>query len=152
MTFLEKIKLLVDKRYVSEFLKKHKDEYFCNKWWCHKIQISTLHLSEIKSSLKILDLIDPLYKQIEKEILEKGFDYNKSYIYVSNKKYIIDGHHRYFILKKHFEGTFLITVFVLTDMNSRYLYILKMSIVHLFVWLIRFLFKRNKGQIIELNL
>lgn len=152
MNFWEKVKLLVDRRYTSEFLKRHRDEYFCNKWWCHKVQISTLQLAEINSSLKHMDLSEPVHRQLEHEILERGFDYNKSYIYLSNKKYIVDGHHRYFILKKHYDGTLPITVFILTEMNSRYVYVLKMLIVHLFVNIYRFLFRRNKGQIIELNL
>ncbi len=85
MNFLEKVKLLIDKRYTSPFLKRHKDDYFCNRWWCHKVQISTIPLSEIKSNIKSIGIDEPKYKQIEYEILERGFDYSKSYIYLSSK-------------------------------------------------------------------
>ncbi len=152
MNFLEKVKLLIDKRYTSPFLKRHKDDYFCNRWWCHKVQISTIPLSEIKSNIKSIGIDEPKYRQIEYEILERGFDYSKSYIYLSSKKYITDGHHRYFILKKHFDDTLMITVYILTDMKNRYGYVLKVSLVHLFVWFYRTLFRREKGQIIELDM
>lgn len=152
MNFSEKVKLLIDKRYTSPFLKRHQGDYFCNKWWCHKVQISTIPLSEIKSNIKSIQLNEPIYRQIEYEILEKGFDYNKSHIYVTSKKYIVDGHHRYFILKKHFDDSLLITVYILTEMNSRYSYIFKVSLVHLFVWFYKTLFRREKGQIIELDM
>lgn len=152
MTFWEKVKLLIERRYTSESLKRHKDEYFCNKWWCFKVQITTLNLSEIKSNLKSIDLSNPVHKKIELDILEKGFDYSKGHIYLTSKKRIFDGYHRYFILKKHFDGSLLITVYVLTEVRNSLLYVIEMSFVHLFVNIYRYFFKRNKGQIIELNL
>ena len=86
------------------------------------------------------------------DIIERGFDYSKGHMYLTNRNYIFDGYHRYFILKRHFDDTLLVTVYRLTDVTSGLTYAVKMTFIHLFVKIYRFLFKRNKGQIIELNL
>ena len=152
MNFWEKLKFLIDKRYTSIFLKHYKNDYFCNKWWCHKVEIVTIPLSEIKSRIKSMPLDEPVHRLIEHEILMSGFDYSKSHIYVNSKKYIVDGHHRYFILKKHFDDSYMITDFVITDIDNVFFYIFKMSWIHLCVKIYRFLFKRRLGQTIELEL
>jgi len=151
MTFLEKIKVVVDRRYNSELLKRHDGDFFCNKWWCFKVKVETIPMSEIKTKIKSINL-KPIHKQIELDIIERGFDYNKGHIYLTNNNYIFDGYHRYFILKRHFDDTLLVTVYRLTDVTSGLTYAVKMTFIHLFVKIYRFLFKRNKGQIIELNL
>lgn len=152
MTFWQKLKILIDRRYLSDTLKKHEHDYFCNKWWCHKVEIISLPLSDIKPYVKRSFVNTPYYKQIEAEILEKGFDYNKSHIYLSSDNFIMDGHHRFEILKRNFEDSFSINVYRLTEMKSILFFVIKMSFIHLFVKIYRFLFKRDKGQIIEINL
>lgn len=151
MTFKEKLKIIINKRYPSPKFIRHDGEYFCNKWWCNPIKIETVLLSEIKSNLKSVQF-EPYHKQIEYEILEKGFDYKKGYIYLTSKNVIIDGHHRYFILKKNFDDSLQITVYKLMDVNNRYFHLVKLLFIHLFIWFMGLFRKNNKGQIIELEL
>lgn len=151
MTFKEKLKIIINRKYPTPKYQRHKGEYFCNKWWCNSIKIETISLSEIKSSLKSIPF-KPYHRQIEYEILEKGFDYKKGHIYLTSENIIIDGHHRYFILKKNFDDSLIITVYKFMDVNNRYFYLFKLLFIHLFVWLVRLFKKEQKGQIIELNL
>lgn len=151
MTFKEKLKIIINRKYPTPKYQRHKGDYFCNKWWCNSIKINTVLLSEIKSNLKPVHL-EVYHKQIEYEILERGFDYKKGHIHLTSKNVIIDGHHRYFILKKHFDDSLQITVYNLTDVNNRYVYAFKLLFIHMFVWLIRLFKKEEKGKIIELNL
>lgn len=151
MTFLEKIKIVLNRKYNSESLRRHNGDYFCNKWWCFKVKVETLHMSEIKTKIKSIHL-KPIHKQIELDIIERGFDYSKGHIYLTNRNYIFDGYHRYFILKRHFDDSLLITVYKLTDVSSGFTYAFKMSFIHWFIKIYRFLFKRDRGQIIELDL
>lgn len=152
MTFREKLNITINKKYISESLKKHKGDYFCNKWWCHKIEIVDLPLNEIKPYVKRSFINEPKYKQMELEILQQGFNYEKSYIYLSSDNFIIDGHHRFQILKCNYEDSFLISVYRLTEMKSILIFVIKMSFIHLFIKIYRFLFKKDSDKIIELDL
>ena len=150
MTFKDKIKTVLSNRYNTPTFKRHLGEFFCNKWWCNSIRVDTVYLSEIKSSLKSVHF-EPFHHQIEYDILERGFDYSKGHIYVTSKNVIIDGHHRYFILKKHFDDSLLITVYRLMDVDNRYLYFLKLLFIHGILKIVKLFKKKEMGQLIELD-
>jgi len=133
MNFKEKLKVTTDKVYISSQYKKHNDNYYCNKWWCYKGKLITVALSDLKPNVKDVPF-KPHHRVIEYEILEKGFNYNMGYITVNGDNRIIDGHHRYFILKKHFDDTTHITVLKLSEIKSIFpRFIIKMSVIYLFV-------------------
>lgn len=73
----------------------------CFNYWCYKITIEKLPLSELKPQ-KEKDKMKEYHIKMEEEILTDGFDYNKGYITITSSNIISDGHHRYQILKKNF--------------------------------------------------
>lgn len=74
------------------------DNLFCSNFWCYQITKNKIKLSELIPKY-VPDLENIIYKKITNEIKEFGFDYSKGYIVIHKNK-IIDGNHRYFILKK----------------------------------------------------
>jgi len=151
MTFREKLQITINQRYPTENLQKHSEDYFCNKWWCHLVKIDILTLSEIKSDLNSVQF-QPQHKQIELDILERGFDYKISHIYLTSKNAIIDGHHRFFILKKHFDDSLQLKVYKLLHVNNRYIMVIKLLFFQILIQIGRLFLKKEKGRIIELDL
>jgi hypothetical protein len=85
------------------------------------------------------------------DILERGFDYSKGHIYVTSENVVMDGHHRYFILKKHFDDSLLVTVYRLTDVKNRYFHVVKLLIIHGYIAILKLFKRRQHGQIINLD-
>lgn len=50
------------------------------------------------------------YLKIQKNIEKNGFDYKVSKIWISSDDYIIDGHHRHYILKSIYSDDYTINV------------------------------------------
>jgi hypothetical protein len=49
-------------------------------------------------------------KNLEKNIIENGFDNQNHYLEISNDNYILNGNHRFEILKKNFEDDYNVKV------------------------------------------
>lgn len=109
MKFIEKLKLISEKKYNHDVLKKHKENIFCNKWWCYETEIEELTLDSIEPGVVSVKF-NQIHDEIRKDIIKKGFDYDKGFIVISSSDIILDGHHRYFILKDEFGGNFKIKV------------------------------------------
>jgi hypothetical protein len=70
----------------------------CHSYWCYRVKEIDIKLSEITPDYKPR-INTKFYLKLKEEIKEKGFDYTKGYISTKNLK-ILNGNHRYFILKE----------------------------------------------------
>ncbi len=153
MNFTDKLRITVNRTYTSPTLKKHENGFYCNKWWCHEGNLVTIPLSEIKSKVKSVQLT-VTHRRIEYEILERGYNYNMGYIVVNRNNQIMDGYHRYHILKKHFDDTLQITIIRLPEVGNIFpIFISKMFVFHIISKIYsRFFIKKGKGRTIELEI
>ncbi len=94
------------------------------------------------------------HRRIEYEILERGYNYNMGYIVVNRNNQIMDGYHRYHILKKHFDDTLQITIIRLPEVGNIFpIFISKMFVFHIISKIYsRFFIKKGKGRTIELEI
>lgn len=112
--------------------KKTKSSYFlfydkeanmcCYVDWCYKTQEKSVKLSELIPEYKP-KISSEYYTKVKKDIQEKGFDYKKGLITVE-KLNIIDGHHRYNILKEIYGGNHEIKVLEILDRHNLILHFL----------------------------
>lgn len=153
MRFIDKLRITSNKTYTSPTLKRHESDFFCNKWWCHRGRLDTINLSDIKTDVSSVRL-KPHHAVIEYNILDRGYDYNMGYIVVNKNNRIMDGYHRVFILRKHFDDSYKITVLKLPNVGNIFpVFILKMSIFYLISKVYTsFYGRKEKGRVIELDL
>lgn len=92
-----------DGEYTIEPLVAHTHLTNCNCKLCFKRKESKMEQKELKIDPELRDLLPPLtddeYKQLEKNIVENGFD--KNFPIMEWNGFIVDGHNRYSICKKH---------------------------------------------------
>jgi hypothetical protein len=150
LSYLEIIKITSNRLYTSSELKKHEDDYFCNRWWCHKVIFEIIPISKIKSNIKNINL-HPSHSMIEYDILNNGYDYSKGFIKINSEYKIIDGHHRYFILKTHFKDDFKIKVLKMVNVKNIFpIFFLKMIFNYYLSKIVSyFIFPNRKGKLIK---
>ncbi len=153
MNLIDKVKVIINRTYTSSTLKKHEDDFYCNKFWCHKGKLVTVELCEIENNIKSIKF-NNTQRKIEYDILERGYDYNMGYIVVNKHNKIMDGYHRFLILKRHFNDSHQITVLKLSKVGNIFpIFLIKMSIIFIITKMCSALFrKKNKVRVIELDI
>jgi hypothetical protein len=111
------IVLNAKKRNTKSFLFYDKNENMCCYIdWCYRTKERKVRLSELIPEYRP-NLSSEYYQKIKSDISINGLDTNKGVITVK-KNNIIDGHHRYFILKELFDDDYEITVIELLDRHN----------------------------------
>lgn len=142
------IVLKAKKKHTKYFLFYDKSENMCCYVdWCYRTKEKSVKLSELIPEYTP-KISSEYYTKIKEDILKNGFDYKKGLITVE-KLNIIDGHHRYFILKDIFDDEHEITVLEILDRHNlilHYLFILFIKLlklifrlIHLFLLFFRYL-------------
>lgn len=91
------------------------------------------------------------YLKISNDIEKNGFDYEKSKILITSDNFIINGHHRHYILKSIYDDDYLINVRQLPI--NRLTYLISTNIIFiptlpvmLLIYFITKLFKKKKNS------
>lgn len=150
MGFLDKIKVVLSQKYVGNNFVHHEKDYYCNEWWCHTAKYEELPLSELKTFRNNIQLKKKHYF-IQDDIVKNGFDYKMGHIIVTSKNFIINGHHRYKILKDNFGENYKITVIKLLDVNNIYVLFFKLLFTRIIVNLLWLFTKKRKEKHITLK-
>lgn len=103
-----------------------KEKVCCFTYWCYNVQKNKIKLSELIPQYTPMNLNIDYYKKIKTEIKDNGFDYNKSIITIKygTENIIVDGHHRYFILKDLFGEEYEIFAIKIADNYNQLFHIL----------------------------
>lgn len=134
------IVLKAEKTRTKHFLFYDEDANMCCYVdWCYKTREKLVKLSELTPEYKP-NISSEYYIKIKEDIINNGFDYTKSFITVKNLD-IIDGHHRYFILKEIFGENHEISVLEILDRHNVILHFL---FIFLFIKPIKIILKLLK--------
>jgi hypothetical protein len=150
MKWINKIKVVLSQKYVSDNFEHHKNDYHCNQWWCHNAKYETIPLSELKTFRNGVQLKKKHFF-IQDDIVKNGFDYNMGYIIATSKGLIMNGHHRYKILIDNFGKDHQITIIRLLDVNNVYFYVFKLFLTRIVVNLLWLFTKKRKEKHIILK-
>jgi hypothetical protein len=109
------IVLNAKKRNTKSFLFYDKNENMCCYIdWCYRAKERKVRLSDLTPEYKP-KLFSEYYQSIKKDMTINGLNLDKGVITVKKNNNIIDGHHRYFLLKEIFGDDYEITVIELLD-------------------------------------
>lgn len=102
----------------KSFLFYDKDENMCCYVdWCYRVKERRVKLSDLIPEYKP-NISTEYYQFIKKDIIENGLDNKKGVITIKKNNSIIDGHHRYFILKEIFGCDYEITAIEFLDNHN----------------------------------
>ena len=120
-TVLFKIKYTISvvlnakKKNTKSFLFYDKEQKMCCYVdWCYRAKERKVRLSDLTPEYKP-KLSSEYYQNLKRDISINGLDLDKGVITVKKNNNIIDGHHRYFLLKEIFGDDHEITVIELLD-------------------------------------